>query len=87
MSEKSPIKSVVILIAIGTIGWLIAGMVAVTLDYDSKYVWTCVVGALLGATGIRYSIRRDRRSGIEASSLPAKQRSTRPRRSASAPDG
>jgi hypothetical protein len=32
MSEKSPIKSVVILIAIGTIGWLIAGMVAVTLD-------------------------------------------------------
>jgi len=64
MSEKSPIKSVVILIAIGTIGWLIAGMVAVTLDYDSKYVWTCVVGALLGVTGIRYSIRRDRRSGI-----------------------
>jgi uncharacterized membrane protein YjjB (DUF3815 family) len=64
MSEKSPIKSVVILIAIGTIGWLIAGMVAVTLGYDSKYVWTCVVGALLGATGIRYSIRRDRRSGI-----------------------
>ena len=64
MSEKSPIKSVVILIAIGTIGWLIAGMVAVTLDYDSKYVWTCAVGALLGATGIRYSIRRDRRSGI-----------------------
>ena len=64
MSEKSPIKSVVILIAIGTIGWLIAGMVAVTLDYDSKYVWTCVAGALLVATGIRYSIRRDRRSGI-----------------------
>ena len=64
MSEKSPIKSVVILIAIGTIAWLIAGMVAVTLDYDSKYVWTCGVGALVGATGIRYSIRRDRRSGI-----------------------
>jgi len=64
MSEKSPIKTVVILVAIGTIGWLIAGMVAITLAYDSKYVWTCVVGALLGATGIRYSIRRDRRSGI-----------------------
>jgi len=64
MSEKSPIKTVVILIAIGTISWMIAGMVAITLDYDSKYVWTCVVGALLGATGIRYSIRRDRRSGI-----------------------
>jgi Protein of unknown function (DUF2530) len=62
--EKSPIKTVVTLVAIGTIGWLIAGMVAITLDADSKYIWTCVVGALLGATGIRYSIRRDRRSGI-----------------------
>jgi hypothetical protein len=64
MSEKSPIKAVVILITIGTIAWLIAGMVAITLDADTKYIWTCVVGALLGATGIRYSIRRDRRSGI-----------------------
>jgi len=62
--QGSPIKTVVILVAIGTIAWLIAGMVGITLDYDSKYVWTCVVGAALGATGIRYSIRRDRRSGI-----------------------
>jgi uncharacterized membrane protein HdeD (DUF308 family) len=64
MSQKSPIKTVVTLIAIGTVAWLIAGMVALTLDADSKYIWTCVVGALLGVTGIRYSIRRDRRSGI-----------------------
>jgi uncharacterized membrane protein HdeD (DUF308 family) len=64
MSQKSPIKTVVTLIAIGTIAWLIAGMVALTLDADSKYIWACVVGALLGVTGIRYSIRRDRRSGI-----------------------
>ena len=54
MSEKSPIKTVVILVAIGTIAWLIAGMVAITLDYDSKYLWTCIVGALLGVIGIRY---------------------------------
>ena len=64
MSEKSPIRTVVILVAIGTIAWLIAGIVAITLDADSKYIWTCVVGAALGVTGIRYSIRRDRRSGI-----------------------
>ena len=64
MSEKSPIKTVVILVAIGTIAWLIAGIVAITLDYDSKYLWTCIVGALLGVIGIRYSIRRYRRSGI-----------------------
>jgi uncharacterized membrane protein HdeD (DUF308 family) len=64
IKQASPIKTVVTLIAIGTIAWLIAGMVALTLDADSKYIWTCVVGALLGVTGIRYSIRRDRRSGI-----------------------
>ncbi len=64
IKQASPIKTVVTLIAIGTIAWLIAGMVALTLDADSKYIWTCVVGALLGVIGIRYSIRRDRRSGI-----------------------
>ena len=64
MVQKSSIKTVVILVAIGTIAWLIAGMVAITLDYDSKYVWACVAGAALGVVGIRYSIRRDRRSGI-----------------------
>jgi uncharacterized membrane protein YjjB (DUF3815 family) len=64
MVQKSSIKTVVILVAIGTIAWLIAGMVAITLDYDSKYVWACVAGAVLGVVGIRYSIRRDRRSGI-----------------------
>ena len=62
--QGSPIKTVVILVAIGTIAWLIAGMVAITLDYDSKYVWACVAGAVLGVVGIRYAIRRDRRSGI-----------------------
>ena len=64
MVQKSSIKTVVILVAIGTITWLIAGMVAITLDYDSKYVWTCVAGAALGAWGIRYSKRRAARSGI-----------------------
>lgn len=64
MVQKSSIKTVVILVAIGTIAWLIAGMVAITLDYDSKYVWACVAGAVLGVVGIRYAIRRDHRSGI-----------------------
>ena len=62
--NKSPIKTVVTLIAIGTISWLIAGMYLAVTNAQSKYIWTCVVGALLGVAGIRYSIRRDRRSGI-----------------------
>jgi uncharacterized membrane protein HdeD (DUF308 family) len=60
----SNIKSVVTLIAAGTIAWIGAGVVALALDAESKIIWTCVVGALLGVIGIRYTIRRSRRSGI-----------------------
>jgi len=60
----SNIKNVVTLIAAGTITWIAAGVVAVAIGSESKIIWTCVVGALLGVTGIRYSIRRSRRSGI-----------------------
>ncbi len=60
----SNIKTVVILIALGSIGWLAAGVVAIAMGAESKVIWTCVVGAALGAIGIRYSIRRSRRTGI-----------------------
>jgi len=60
----SNIKSVVTLIAAGTIAWLGAGVVALAMGAESKIIWTCVVGALLGVIGIRYSIWRSRRSGI-----------------------
>jgi hypothetical protein len=43
---------------------LAAGVVAIAAGAESKIIWTCVVGALLGAWGIRYSIRRSRRGGI-----------------------
>ena len=61
---SSNIKTVVILIALGSVGWLAAGVVAIAMGAESKVIWTCVVGAALGAIGIRYSIRRSRRTGI-----------------------
>ena len=60
----SNIKSVVILVTAGTIGWMAAGVVALAMCAEAKIIWVCVVGAALGFTGIRYSIRRSRRSGI-----------------------
>ena len=60
----SNIKNVVTLIAVGTIVWIGAGAVAVVIGAESKIIWTCVVGAVLGVMGIRYTIRRSRRSGI-----------------------
>jgi hypothetical protein len=63
-SSGSNIKAVVTLIAIGSICWLAAGVVAIAAGAESKIIWTCVVGALLGVVGIRYSVRRSRRTGI-----------------------
>jgi hypothetical protein len=61
---SSEIKSVVTLISFGTVAWVIAGIVLVITGADAKVIWTCVVGAVLGAWGIRYSKRRAVRSGI-----------------------
>ena len=62
--SRSTITSVVTLVSIGTICWVAAGVVALAAGSDAKIIWTCVVGAVLGLTGIRYSIRRNRKSAI-----------------------
>ena len=58
------LRNAVTLVAIGTTCWVIAGVFALTSDADAKVVWTCISGAVLGLIGIRYTIRRERRSGI-----------------------
>jgi hypothetical protein len=61
---SSEIKSVVTLITFGTVSWIIAGLVLAITGAEAKVIWTCVVGAALGAWGVRYSKRRASRSGI-----------------------
>ena len=63
-AAKSTINSVVTLVSIGTICWVAAGVIALAAGAESKIIWTCVVGAALGVTGIRYSVRRNRKSAI-----------------------
>jgi hypothetical protein len=58
------LRNAVTLVVIGTICWVVAGVIAVAANSDAKIIWTCVMGAALGLIGIRYTIRRDRRSGI-----------------------
>jgi uncharacterized oligopeptide transporter (OPT) family protein len=60
----SRLRSAVTLVAIGTSCWVAAGVIALGAGADSKIIWTCVSGTALGLIGIRYTIRRDRRSGI-----------------------
>lgn len=63
-AAKSTITSVVTLVSIGTICWIAAGVIALAIGAESKVLWTCAVGAALGLIGIRYSIRRNRKSEI-----------------------
>jgi uncharacterized membrane protein HdeD (DUF308 family) len=60
----SRLRNTVTLVAIGTICWLVAGVIAIAINAEAKVIWTCVMGAALGFVGIRYTIRRSRRSGI-----------------------
>ncbi|MEY4232603.1 MAG: hypothetical protein RL144_803 [Actinomycetota bacterium] len=58
------LRNVVTLVAIGTSCWIAAGVISIAVSADSKIIWTCVSGTALGLFGIRYTIRRNRRSGI-----------------------
>jgi hypothetical protein len=58
------LRNAVTLVAIGTICWVIAGVLALASNADAKIIWTCISGGILGLIGIRYTIRRERRSGL-----------------------
>ncbi len=57
-------KSVVTLISAGSALWIIGFVICLAIGADAKVLWTCVMGVLLGLIGIRYTIRRARKSGI-----------------------
>ena len=54
----------VVLIIAGIFAWVVAAIMGLLLNADDKFIWTCVTGAALGLIGIRYTARRDRRSGL-----------------------
>jgi 1,4-dihydroxy-2-naphthoate octaprenyltransferase len=54
----------VAVILLGIFAWIVAAVIGLLMNADTKFIWTCLVGIALGLIGIRYSIRRDRRSGL-----------------------
>jgi hypothetical protein len=61
---RSTIQNVVFWISLGAIIWLVAGTVAFIAGAQEKIIWTCISGATLGVIGIKYSVRRNQRTGI-----------------------
>lgn len=45
----------------GIVLWIIAFVFAIVMNADTNVLWICVIGALLGAIGLRYTIKRGRK--------------------------
>ena len=54
-------KEAIFVIALGIVLWIIAFVFAIVMNADSNVLWICVIGAVLGAIGLRYTIKRGRK--------------------------
>jgi uncharacterized membrane protein YjjB (DUF3815 family) len=57
-------KEAIFVISMGIVLWIIAFVFAIVMNADSKILWICVVGALLGVIGLRYTIKRGARGQL-----------------------
>ena len=57
-------KEAVFVIAMGIVLWIVALVFAIVMNAETKVLWICVAGAVLGAIGLRYTIRRGRRGQL-----------------------
>jgi uncharacterized membrane protein YjjB (DUF3815 family) len=57
-------KQAIFVIAMGIVLWIVAFVFAVVMNAESKILWICVVGALLGVIGLRYTIKKGRKEKL-----------------------
>jgi len=57
-------KEAIFVIAMGIVLWIIALVFAIVMNASSTVLWICLIGALLGAVGLRYTIKRGRKSAL-----------------------
>jgi glycopeptide antibiotics resistance protein len=57
-------KEAIFVIALGIVLWIIALVFAIVMNADTNVLWICVIGAVLGAVGLRYTIKRGRKGKL-----------------------
>jgi glycopeptide antibiotics resistance protein len=57
-------KEAIFVIALGIVLWIIALVFAIVMNSDTNVLWICVIGAVLGAVGLRYTIKRGRKGKL-----------------------
>lgn len=62
--KEHKMKEAIFVIAMGIVLWIVALVFAIVMNAQTKVLWICVAGAVLGAIGLRYTIRRGRRGQL-----------------------
>ena len=57
-------RTTIALVIAGMITWVVAAIIGLLFDADSKFIWTCIVGFLLGLVGIAITKMKDRKGGV-----------------------
>lgn len=52
------------LVIAGMIIWVVAAIFGLAVGASSRFIWTCVVGFLLGFVGIAITFLKDRAGGV-----------------------
>lgn len=56
-------RNALLVIAFGIVAWCVALVILIAIGASSEKIYTCIVGALLGLLGLRYTFRRAKREG------------------------
>ena len=56
-------KNALLVIALGVVAWCVTLVILIATGASSEKIYTCIVGALLGLIGLRYTFRRAKREG------------------------
>jgi len=57
-------RTMITLVVTGQIIWVVAAIIGLLVNTDSKFIWTCITGVLLGFVGIALTIQRDKKKAL-----------------------
>ena len=57
-------RTMITLVVTGQIIWVVAAIIGLLVNAESKFIWTCITGALLGFVGIALTIQRNKKNAL-----------------------
>jgi hypothetical protein len=57
-------RTMIALVIAGMMIWVVAAIIGLTGGADSKFIWTCIVGFLLGFVGISITTLKARKEKV-----------------------